>query len=186
MGTPNSYGYDTPPPRSSSGTNIVLIVLGIVFGVLLLIVVSCGLMGFLATRTITQMAGELQDVMLQAMANDAVQKYQDHDLVQEHIGEIGDYSFQDVKGFEAMNKPILRLRVTGDKSQGTIVFHRRNNRLQRVTLEVDGQEFLLDDKPTELFQQDFSDYEMDKAFKSDQAGDEMSVKTDEGSLNPVD
>jgi hypothetical protein len=90
-------------------------------------------------------------VFVQEVANQVVDTYGDHEHVREHLGEIQDYGFLDAEGFETLNKPVLRLRVEGDKGKGVIVLYRRGSRHQKVVLEVDGQEFLLDDNPRDFF-----------------------------------
>ena len=156
MGSP----YDAGAPRGSSGSKVLLIVLGIVFGLILLVVVACGALGFIASRTVSSIGKEFENVIVNTLANEAVQRYQDHETVQQHIGEIRKYHFEN-PGFDLMNRPVLRLVVEGEKGNGTIVFQRRSARLQKVMLEVDGQTITLDDNPKELFEGEFehSDFE---------------------------
>ncbi|MDP1562657.1 MAG: hypothetical protein Q8M16_14875 [Pirellulaceae bacterium] len=151
--TPAGSPYVGSPQPSSSGSKVILIVLGIVFGIVLLIVLACGALGYMASRAVTSIGAEVTGMIVEPMANEAVQRYQDHDAVQEHIGEIRHYHFEN-PGIDVVNRPVLRLEVEGEKGQGKIVFYRRNGRPQKVVLEVDGQEILLDDNPKELFQPD--------------------------------
>jgi len=179
--TPVPYENYQPPPPRSSGANVVLIVLGIVFGLMLVVVLACGILGFMFTRAVTTMTGEFQTFFLQEMANQVVESYAEHAAVVEHIGEVQDYSFQESGGFEALNKPILRLRVEGDKGTGTIVLYRRGSRQQKVTLEVDGQEFLLDDNPRDFFEQEF---DIDEKWTKDGSAFEV-IRSREGGANQV-
>lgn len=150
---PESPLFDGRPQRSSSGSKVVLIVLAVVFGILLLIVLACGALGYMASRAVTSIGTEVTGMIVEPMANEVVQRYQDHEAVQEHIGEIKHYHFENPR-IDVVNRPVLRLEVEGEKGQGKIVFYRRNGRPQKVALEVDGQEILLDDNPKELFQPD--------------------------------
>jgi hypothetical protein len=156
MGSP----YDAGAPRGSSGSKVLLIVLGIVFGLILLVVVACGALGLIASRTVSSIGKEFENVIVNTLANEAVQRYQDHEAVQQYIGEIRAYHFEN-PGFDLMNRPVLRLVVEGEKGNGTIVFQRRSARLQKVMLEVDGQTITLDDNPKELFEGEFEHSEFE-------------------------
>ncbi len=147
----SNYNAGPQPQPSSSGSKIILIVLGLVFGILLLIVLACGALGFIASRAVSTIGKEFENVIVTTMANDMVQRYQDHAAVQEHLGDIKEYQFE-TPGFDLMNRPVLRLKVEGEKGEGKIVFYRRFGRPQKVVLEVNGQEILLDDNPGELFE----------------------------------
>ncbi len=142
--------YDPSPPRTSSGTNVILIILGIVLLIVVLFVAACVGLGFMASRAVSTLGKEVEGMIVEPMANEMVQRYQDHAAVQEHIGEIETYHLEN-PGIDVVNRPVLRLEVEGDKGQGKIVFHRRMGRPQKVILEVDGQEILLDDNPKDLF-----------------------------------
>jgi hypothetical protein len=168
MGAP----YEPGPQRPASGSNVILIVLGIVFGILVLIVLVCGALGFVATRAVSTIGQELEGMIIQPMANEAVQRYQDHESVQEHIGEIKDYRFEN-PAIDVVNRPVLRLEVEGEKGKGTIVFYRRAGKTQKVMLEVDGQEVLLDDNPEELFAPDFDEATFDEMTKESETLDEI-------------
>lgn len=146
----SSFNAGPPPQPSSSGLKVILIVLGLVFGILLLIVLACGALGFIASRAVSSIGKEFENVVVTTMANESVQRYQDHAAVQEHIGEIKVYQFEN-PGFDLMNRPVLRLKVEGEKGEGKIVFQRRFGRPQKVVLEFNGQEILLDDNPGEWF-----------------------------------
>ncbi|MBL8852806.1 MAG: hypothetical protein JNK57_02425 [Planctomycetaceae bacterium] len=143
--------YDPSPPRTSSGTNVILIILGIVLVIVVLFVAACVGLGFMASRAVSTLGKEMEGLIVEPMANEMVQRYQDHASVQEHIGEIETYHIEN-PGIDVVNRPVLRLEVEGDKGQGKIVFHRRMGRPQKVVLEVDGQEILLDDNPKDLFE----------------------------------
>lgn len=173
--------YDTSPQRSSSGSNIVVIILAIVFGILLLVVLACGAIGFVASRAVSSLGKEFEGMVIQPMANEAVQRYQDHEEVKKHIGEVEDYRFEK-PGFDLVNRPVVRLEIEGDKGKGQIVFYRRGGRPHKVMLEVDGQEILLDDDPKDLFEHDFdeSDFEGMKEFESIDSESTPPAKDDLG------
>ncbi|MBL8888425.1 MAG: hypothetical protein JNL67_00495 [Planctomycetaceae bacterium] len=179
VGTP----YDMAPQRPSSGSNIVLIVLAIVFGLMLIVVLACGALGFMATRAVTNLGKEFEGLVIQPMANEAVQRYQDHAEVQKHIGEIEDYRFEK-PSIDLVNRPVVRLEVEGDKGHGQIVFYRRGGRPHKVMLEVNGQEILLDDDPKDLFQSDFdkSDFERMSEFESMDSDSENEAKNEPSEL----
>jgi hypothetical protein len=169
MGTP----YEPGPQRPASGSNVILLVLGIVFGILVLIVLVCGALGFVATRAVSTIGQELEGMIIQPMANEAVQRYQDHESVQEHIGEIKEFRFEN-PAIDVVNRPVLRLEIEGEKGQGTVVFYRRSGKTQKVMLEVDGQEILLDDNPEELFAPDFDESTFDETTKQNETWDEIN------------
>jgi len=152
---PGSYsgpGYQGPPPKSS-GPTVVVIILLVVGLVVLIPIAACGVMAYFATTSINKFTQEFQGVFVHSMANEVVEKYADNPVLVEHIGEIEEYEFEDVHGFEVFNKPVMRMNVYGDKGSGTLVFRRRGHRMTRVDLEIGSQVYLVDDSPGELFEQ---------------------------------
>lgn len=126
-GPPPSY---PPPEQSSSSTAvwIVVLVLGLVFGVPILIiglvfVGCCGLFG-LGMYSVSQIPAEV-----------VKQEYKDHPVIQQHIGEIQSASlnFADTNAEQQKQQPggqvpggtIMVVDVRGTKGSGQIIGQQR-------------------------------------------------------------
>lgn len=174
---PDGTPYGTAPQRPSSGSNIVLIVLAIVFGILLLVVIACGALGFMASRAMSSFTKEIEEMVILPMANEAVERYRDHEEVQKHIGEIKDYHFEN-PGIEMMGRPVIRLEIEGNIGKGKIVFYQRSGKPHKVMLEVDGQEILLDDNPEEFFETDFDESDLNRPDFSEEMKEDDSFPSE--------
>lgn len=169
-----------PPPNKSGGNNTVIIVVSIIGGLLLLGLIFCGFVFWTVNNTINNMANEFGNMIVDSMANDTVSKYQDNPTVLEKIGTIEDYEFVDVEGFDLLTKPVARLNVSGDKGSGQIVLYRKSGKLERVVLEVDGQEIVIDDKPEEIFSDEYQEEFDGEMGNPDEPSDENGME------NPAD
>ena len=151
---------------------IVLIVVG---GIVLAIVLSCGLMGFFAYRATTtafnNVVGGITDMMEQSMVASAVAQYEDHEKVKELLGEVTDHSVikredDDKKGFrdiESVTNQDLKIKFVGSKAEGILIVKVRQGKPKRITLDVNGTQHVIDDNPNPFPEHNPS--EMQKAYQ---------------------
>lgn len=130
FGTPPSAQspYPQQPPLPStrkSGTNTVLIVLGIVGGVLLLIMIACGVAGYLFVRNVqSSFEGVMAEAMAemeaeqQAEAKFWVDSYRDHPMVQQQLGKVTDHQTRSPKWDDQFLQ--IEIDVTGEKGTGLL------------------------------------------------------------------
>ena len=120
----HSTGHPPHPnygPTPGSGSNTVLIVLVVVGGVLLLVFLACGTMGFLAFRNVSDTINQMTAAMEEGAEEEArfwVDTYGDHQIVKEKLGTVLSYNAMPMDWTdENLN---LEIDVTGDKASGIL------------------------------------------------------------------
>lgn len=113
------------PNTKKSGTNTVLIVLGIVGGVLLLTFIACGVAAYMFVRNVkSEFEGVMADAMAEVEAEQQyesqfwVDTYRDHPMVQQQLGKVVDHQPHNPNWDDQFLE--IEIDVTGEKGTGLL------------------------------------------------------------------